>query len=191
MRSGNMKLKKWNAALGLASAALLTAHAGYNIFAYFTLYYNPGLSQLFSVLPAAVICAHAVLGMLSVFLQGDGTRMDLYPGYNRSTILQRVSAALMVPMLLLHIKTFDLLSGAAKGGQWFLFGLILFSEVVFYGLVLTHVAVSFSRALVTLGLLASREKQRKLDRFMYILCAVIFAAAVWSVLSGQIKMFVP
>ena len=53
-------------------------------------------------------------GMLTVFLQADGTRLDLYPKQNLRTILQRASAALILPLLILHINTYDLLASTAE-----------------------------------------------------------------------------
>ena len=84
-----MKLKKWNAALGLLSILLLLIHVGYSVFAYLTLYYNPGLTKWMAVPFMVVSCLHAVLGMISVFTQADGTRMDLYPRQNLCTVLRR------------------------------------------------------------------------------------------------------
>ena len=66
---------------------------------------------------------------------------------------------------------------------------MLLSEPLFFGVVITHVSVSFSKALITVGWLRSVEKQRVIDRVVYILGAVIFAAAVFFILKGQIAMF--
>ncbi|MEE0027653.1 MAG: hypothetical protein U0J70_08685, partial [Atopobiaceae bacterium] len=77
-----MKLRKASAALGLLSAVLLLVHIVYNVFCYLTFYYNPVLKTVFSLPVIVVVCAHAVLGMLTVFLSSDGTRLDLYPKQN-------------------------------------------------------------------------------------------------------------
>ena len=110
-----MKLKKINAALGLLSIAFLLLHLGYSVFAYMAFFYDPALKLLTAVPCMVLVCLHAVCGMLTVFLQTDGTRLDLYPKLNLRTILQRVSAALMLPLLILHINTFGLLQ--ARGGR--------------------------------------------------------------------------
>ena len=101
-----MKLKKINAALGLLSIAAMLLHIGYTVFAYLAFYYNPTLKLLTAIPFMALACLHAVCGMLTLFLQSDGTRLELYPKQNARTILQRVSAALMLPLLMLHINTF-------------------------------------------------------------------------------------
>ena len=186
-----MKLKKINAALGLLSIAAMLLHIGYTVFAYLTFYYNPGLKLLTAVPFMVLACLHAVCGMLIVFLQTDGTRLDLYPKQNVQTILQRVSAALILPLLILHINTFNLLRASAEAGHWHWFILLLISQPLFYGTVLTHIAVSVTRAFITLGLLTSREKQKRIDRVIFILGALVFAIAAFVILRTEIAMFLP
>ena len=80
-----MKLKKINAALGLLSIAAMLLHIGYTVFAYLAFYYNPTLKLVTAIPFMALACLHAVCGMLTVFLQADGTRLDLYPKQNLRT----------------------------------------------------------------------------------------------------------
>ena len=112
-----MRLKKINAALGLLSIVAMLLHIGYTVFAYLAFYYNPTLKLLTAVPFMVLVCLHAVCGMLTVFLQADGTRLDLYPKKNLRTILQRASAALMLPLLILHINPYGLLASTAEAGQ--------------------------------------------------------------------------
>ena len=186
-----MKLKKINAVLGLLSAAALLIHIGYTIYAYLTLYYNPVLKLLTAIPQMVLICLHAVCGMAAVFLQADGTRMDLYPKQNRRTILQRMTAALILPLLILHLNTYSLLKSTAEGGQWVWFALLILAQPLFYATALIHTATSLTRSLITLGWLGSRERQKKIDRVVYVLCAAIFAAAVFAVMKGELAMFLP
>ncbi len=186
-----MKLKKINAALGLLSIPAMLIHMGYTVFAYLAFYYNPTLKILTAVPFMVLVCLHAVCGMLIVFLQDDGTRLDLYPKQNLRTILQRVSAALILPLTILHINTFSLLQSTAAAGQWIWFALLMLSQPLFYGTVLTHVAVSLTRGFITLGWLASEQKQKRMDLVVYILCAAAFAAATFVVLRTELLMFLP
>jgi hypothetical protein len=184
-----VKLKKLNAALGLLTIAAILLHIGYNVFAYLTFYYNPQIKLLMTIPILVLVCLHAVCGMLTVFLQADGTRLDLYPKQNLRTILQRVCAALMLPLLILHINTYSLLKSSAEAGHWLWFALLMLSQVLFYGIVLTHVAVSLTRGLITLGLISSVEKQKRMDRIVYILSALVFAATTFVVLRTELAMF--
>ena len=184
-----MKLKKLNAGLGLLSILLILLHIGYSVYAYLALYYNPFLKLVFAVPFMVIACLHAVLGMMTVFMQADGIRMDLYPKQNRATILQRGSAALIFPLLIMHINTFSMMKAAAEKGQIPIILLLIAGVLLFYAVVITHVAVSLTKALITLGLLTSRKTQQMLDKIIYVLGAVIYVIAVYAVVKGQITMF--
>ena len=186
-----MKLKKINAALGLLSIVAILLHIGYTVFAYLAFYYNPTLKLLTAIPFMVLVCRHAICGMLTVFLQADGTRLDLYPKQNLRTILQRAFAALILPLLILHINTYSLLRSTAEAGQWLWFALLMLSQPLFYGVVQTHIAVSVTRGLITLGWLTSRDRQRAIDRVVYVLCAAAFAAATFVVLRTELAMFLP
>ena len=184
-----MKLKKTNAVMGILTILFLLLHMGYSIYTYLTFYYNPFLSKVFQVPVIAAACLHAVLGMLTVFLQHDGGRPDLYPKQNRRTILQRVSAALIFPLLILHMRNFSMMEASAKAGRSGVILLLILAELIFFAAVITHVATSLTNAFITLGVLASRDTQQKIDRVIYVLGAVCFAFAVYAVVRGQIFMF--
>ena len=184
-----MKLKKLNAALALLAIILALAHIGWSVFAYLTFRYDPFMKNLTAIPFLVAVLLHAVLGMCIVFLRADGTRLDLYPRLNVRTVLQRVSAALILPLLLLHTRTFGLMSGLAGPGRGLLIALLLLAQALFYAAVLTHVATSFTRALITLGLLTDAKKLRALDLAVWILCGAIFVAAVVIVTRTQLIMF--
>ncbi len=184
-----VKLKKFNAVTALITVVLMLAHIGYNAFCYLTFYYNPVLKTVFSVPVMVSVCIHAVCGMLSVFLLSDGTALARYPKQNRNTVIQRVSAALIFPLLILHIQNFDLLKSAAEGGKLFQFYLLLAVNIVFYFDVMLHISLSVSRALITLGLLSSKKTQEKTDRFCLICGTVVIIVVAYIVIKGQIGMF--
>ena len=162
----------------------MLVHIGYTVFAYLAFYYNPTLKLLTAIPFMVLVCLHAVCGMLTVFLQADGTRLDLYPKQNLRTILQRASAAMILPLLILHINTYGLLASTAEAEQWLWFALLMLSQPLFYGVALTHVAVSVTRGLITLGLLSSSDRQKRIDRVIYVLGALAFAVATFVVLQS-------
>ena len=186
-----MKLKKCNACLSLLSILSGLIHIGYSAYAYLTFYYNPVLKHLTAIPFIVCTCLHAVLGMLLVFLQGDGTRLSLYPRLNARTLVQRASAALIFPLLILHLNTFQLLQSTAGSGSWFVFALVLLAQLLFYAAVLAHIAVSVSCALITLGLLSSDKARKAIDRAALIFCAILFVFALFSVMKGELAMFIP
>ena len=183
------RLKKTNAVLGLLTIVLLIAHAGYNVFCYMAMYYNPVLKQVFSLPLIIALCLHAVLGMSLVFVHSDGTDLTVYSGFNKETILQRISAALMFPLLLIHIKTFEFMGNAAKSGALFVILLLILIEILFFGIVFTHIATSFSRALITLGLLGDMDKKRRIDKAMRVICGLMMVISVIAVVRTQLIMF--
>ena len=184
-----MKLKKINAALGLLSILCMLLHVGYSAFAYLTMYYNPALKRVFSIPFIVLVCLHAVCGMTIVFTKKDGGRADLYPGKNVRTILQRVSAALIFPLLILHLNTFSLMTASAENGMKVFVVLLMIAELLFFAAVITHVAVSFSNGFVTLGLLSSGKTKRIMDLTAYAVGAAAFLISAYAVIRGQAMMF--
>ena len=184
-----MKLKKSNALLSLLTSLFLLLHIGYSVYAYLTFFYDPFLTKLFSVALIAAACLHAVLGMCAVFLMGDGAGLSLYPRQNRRTVVQRLSAALFFPLLILHIRTFDLLKASAGGGRWFGFALLIVAQLLFYADAIAHAAVSLSRALITLGWLSSRGTQKTLDRIVSVVGVLLFLAAAVCIVRTQLAQF--
>lgn len=184
-----MKLKKLSAFFALLSIALLLGHVGYTIVSYSLFLYNPMLTKIFAVSFLVCACLHGIFAMLSVFWQGEGTALSAYPKQNMSTVLQRGTAAVLFPMIVVHMNMFSLLSASVNAGRMWLFWLLLVCQVLFYGAVITHVTVSFSKALMILGLLSSQRVQKGIDRVMMVLGALVFAGASFVVISTQLKIF--
>ena len=186
-----MILKKTNAILSIISVLTLFIHVGYNFFAYITFYYNPLLKVLTAIPFTIAVCLHAICGMCAVFLMGDGTALTLYPKQNRKTILQRISAALIFPLLIIHINAFNILKSNAEKSNTAMFILILFLQVLFFAVIFAHTAVSFSKAFVTLGFLSNQNVQKKIDAIAIVFCAILFLATVFAVVRGELLMFLP
>jgi hypothetical protein len=184
-----MKIKKINAAAALFTAVLLIIHVLYCCYEYIAMYYNETLKTVTALPFMIMTCLHAVMGMLSVFLLSDGTRADLYPRLNRATVIQRTTAALVFPLLILHLKTFEILKNLSSQGQGFKLYAVMASQVLFYAVIMTHTAVSISRALVTLGIIKSNEKRKKTDRIVFIFFAALFIFASFFILKGEAGLF--
>ena len=184
-----MKLKKCNAVLSLLTVLALLLHVGYVFYAYLTFDYNASIQKVLSRIVEALVCVHGVLGMCLVFLMGDGTRLGDYPRQNLSTVLQRVSAALLFPLLLVHVKTFSLLGSFAAEGRMTGFAVVLALQVLFYADVAVHVVTSLPRALITLGWLRRERTRRVLDRVLWVLGALIFAALTVTVVRTELIIF--
>ncbi|MBR5925825.1 MAG: hypothetical protein IKZ78_00540, partial [Firmicutes bacterium] len=68
--------------------------------------------------------------------------------------------------------------------------LFMLSEAVFYALVILHIAVSFSKALITFGVITSEQAIKKTDRIVYVIAIIIYIIAVYSILKTQTLMFI-
>lgn len=166
-------MKKANAGIGLLIILLMLGHVIYNVVSYLTYYYNPVITKVGGYALVAAIVAHAGLSMAIVFGRHDSKTVT-YKALNIRTLLQRIFAALMCVLIPVHIFTFKLLD--ATVGTVF-FNLILFVAVIFYWSVFSHVALSFSNALVSLGWLTDIKKKKVIDIIVWILCFVMFIAA--------------
>ena len=184
-----MRLKKINAVLGLLSILLILLHIGYSVFCYLTFYYNPVLKLVFAYPFMVCVCLHAICGMMIVFTMKDGGRADLYPKQNKRTILQRASAALIFPLLILHINTFSLMQASAERGYTVCIILLILAEMLFFADVITHVAVSLTNGFITLGWLSDRELQKSIDKVAYVIGAIFFVISVYAIVKGQVVMF--
>lgn len=182
------KLKTINAILGLLSAALLLIHIGYCSYCYLTFFYDPTLVRLTALPFIITFCLHAVCAMISVFTLSDGTRLDLYPRLNRNTLIQRISAAFLFPLLIAHLKTFGWLQSSAAAGNWLFFALVILLQTLFYAVIILHTLLSVPRGLVTLGWLSSPEKRKTIERAAWIAGTVIFLFASFAIVRGEIAM---
>ena len=185
-----MKLKKANAVLGLMSVLCLLVHILYNSIAHIVNYNNPLLAALTAFPFVVMVCIHAVLGMCAVFLMGDGTRLDLYTKMNTRTVVQRVSAALIFPLLIIHLKTHDIMMAAIKTGSTGLLVLIIMSHILFFAAVLLHIVPSVSKGMITLGLITTEKQQKNIDRFCVILGAILFVFMVLTQVRGLVGWFI-
>ena len=186
-----MKLKKINAVLALLTTLALLCHIGYNTYVYISLNYNDTLATLTRMPLMACVSLHAVCGMCCVFLLGDGTRALDYPGLNKRTLVQRISAALIFPLLIIHLDTTGFLVQNAEEGKMVLFWMLIFLQVLFYVVIAFHTATSFSKAFVTLGWIYSADTEKRLARITYIVMAVLVVIASVAIVRYEISEFIP
>ena len=178
--------KKINAVLGLAIIAAFLTHIIYEIYAYLTFYYNPVVTKVIAYTVAGLVAMHVIVTIIMIRSGHDRGKGLRYPGLNIRTIIQRASGVLMILILHLHIKNFDILSGTA-GTPWFT--VMQAVQVLFYGTVMLHIAASAGNALITLGVITSEKARRRSDIAVWIACAVLFIAASYVIIRTQTAMF--
>lgn len=178
-------MKKANAGISLLIILLMLAHVIYQVVSYATFYYNPLITKVLGYVLVAAIVAHAGLSMAIVFGRHDSKTVT-YKALNIRTLLQRIFAGLMCVLIPVHIFAFKLLSKSA--GTVF-FTLLLLIMVIFYWSVFSHVALSFTNALVSLGWLGDIKKKKVMDIIVWILCFLMFLAASIIITMTYWKMF--
>lgn len=180
--------KKINAVLGLAVIALFLIHIVYEIYAYLTFYYNPVLTKVIAYSTLVTAGLHVVLSIIIVFFMHDKGNGMRYPALNLRTLLQRISAFAIVPLMIVHMNTFKLLGmTSAAGGP--LFVLVLAVQVLFYADVLLHIGLSTGNALITLGFITTEKMRKRTDIIVWTVCAILFIAASVIVIRTQLAMF--
>lgn len=180
-----MNIKKWNARLSLLTIALLLIHEGYQLYAYLTFYYNPTLSKVSGFVTAGCFVLHGILSAICIFALHD-SKTVAYKKRNIRTLLQRISAVMILVLLPIHIFSFSLLQSSI-GGIGYVF--IEAVQIIFYAALSCHIALSFSNALITLGRLSDIKKKRIIDMVVLIICALLFIAVSVIITTTHVKIF--
>ncbi len=165
-----MFVKKANAYLALISILMLVLHAAYQLFSYIAFFYNPMLSAAFGFTLLAAVLLHVFLSVVSIFVLHDAKTI-LYKKLNIRTLIQRISALLMILLLPIHVNEFQLLQNISNGVEFVVLEGFL---VMFYAALFLHVSASFTKALITLGWLYDDEKRKAYDRLLMRACALVF-----------------
>ena len=185
VRGGSMTLKKINTGFSLLAILLLVVHAIYELIAYIVFIYNPGLTLIFALSATVAMVIHGILAAVCHFGFHDSKKIQ-YKKLNIRTLIQRITAVSTAVLLPLHAFTFPLL-GKMKG-TWII-NVLLLAGVVFYISVFTHIAVSFSNALITFGLLGDMKKRKVIDIIVWIMCALLCAAVSVVITMTEYAMF--
>lgn len=92
-------------------------------------------------------------------------------------ITQRISGIVILILLYPHMRVLHLIiSGATfSGGAKFL---VLVTEILFAGAAFLHLSVSFSRSMLTLGLLKNDRMEKLVDYVTWIICGLLMVLTV-------------
>ena len=153
-------IKKFNAAAALTAAVLISIHIVLEaclMFGFFAFF--PEINYITRA-AAAVFIIHAVSSLIIFFFFTEHGGFSGVAKYNRATIIQRVSALLLILMIHLHGSL-----------SWFILPMAVF--------VCVHLAVSVPRGMITLGITKSEKSIAAMQKFSYIFFAalLVFASA--------------
>lgn len=182
--------KKINAVLGLILVTAFLIHIIYEIFAYLTFYYNPVFTRAIADSAMSIAVLHILFSAFIVFISHDKGMGMRYFKLNIRTLLQRISAIAIAVIIVLHVNTFSILKESSAKNM-FLFAAVIILQVLFYAVVLFHISVSLSNALITLGILSSDRSRKRLDVIVSAVCILLFIAASVIVVRTQLIMFSP
>ncbi len=171
-----MVLKKINAVLGLLLSAVCLTHVVAEVCNGLNHGSLASINQIIARICGTIAIFHVLISCFMIFISHEGKKMNQYPRENMSTLLQRLSGLLMIFFLFFHIGLLQAL--ADHQGQDLLFFILRTSAAILcYGTVFLHIALSFSRALITLGVLTSRDTKRRLDRILWVILGLGFITA--------------
>ena len=178
-------IKKNNAILSLFTCLMLLIHVVYQAVAYLMLFYYPIVSKIlgYAVLIPAVL--HGVMSAISVLFLHD-SRKIMYKKANVRTYIQRICAVIIVVLLPAHLYSYDIHDITAGSA---LFYAAVSIQIIFYGAIMTHVAVSVTKALITLGMLENVDKMHIIDRILFAVCAALFVAVSIIVTGAKMTLF--
>lgn len=168
-----MILRKINAVLGLITTLLILDHAIFHavwMLSGCSIEKSAGGMSMFMFV---VMIVHAAVSIVLAVLGHKGAekrKCNGYPKLNRATIIQRMSGVLLILLTVLHIA-------GAVGGLKLPKLVCAFLLPLFFTVVLTHVAVSVSKAFITLGI-GNARTVKAIDIVMKAICALTLIADV-------------
>lgn len=168
-----MRVKKINSVLSIFTIVVIVMHIAFSCRTLLTGWYSKEISYVLPMLLYVTVGVHAMLSMYIVFLVHDESSVTKYKKQNISTVIQRLSAILMLVMLHPHISIFSQFKPGATFEPSMAIPTILV-ESVFYIAVLSHIALSIPKCVVSLGLLHSEESLKIVKIISNIVCTIIF-----------------
>ena len=168
-----MLKRKINAGVSLLTTVMLLAHA--IILSVYMLSgdrtFRPAAFTSWILMGLMIV--HALISMdliISTYAETGKRKGKSYPKMNVPTIIQRVSGALMIPATVLHVA-------GAIGAMVPPKMVHAIVPPLFFAIVLTHVALSTSKALITLGI-GNAKFIKIADIVVKVICGATLIAGV-------------
>ena len=190
-----MSLKKFNAVCSWILTAVLLAHVTVSVVFMLTGLYDLQLMIILSRTIAVVCTAHILVSLAVVFILRDradksrykGQKRKKYKSLNLRTLVQRASGLCILILLYPHIKLFTSFiyefKPLAVGNKIIVF----IVESLFFIMVFLHLAVSFSRSFISMGMIRTDAAEKRLDRTAFAVCAAGLAVVLVSLAVFLVK----
>lgn len=182
-----MVIKKLNAVLSWILTALLIGHIATTLNFLLTGAYDFQVMMKLPRILAVVCILHVCLSIGIVFFMHDGSDLTKYRKLNQRTLVQRASGLMILLLVHPHVRMFESFlyeSVPLAPGKKILVFLV---EMLSFASIYTHLGCSFSRSLITMGLIRSEKTEHRVDTAAAVLCAAGFALTFFALASFLIK----
>lgn len=170
-------IKKWNAVCSWMLTLFLLGHMLTMSIPVLTGGQDYSDCQILAEGIVATVLIHVVLCIVSYYPRRGILNFHRYRKANWRLITQRISGIVILILLYPHMRVLHLIiSGATfSGGAKFL---VLVTEILFAGAAFLHLSVSFSRSMLTLGLLKNDRMEKLVDYVTWIICGLLMVLTV-------------
>ena len=170
-------IKKWNAVCSWMLTLFLLGHMLTMSIPMLTGGQDYSDCQILAEGIMATVLIHVVLCIVSYYPRRGILNFHRYRKSNWRLITQRISGIVILILLYPHMRVLHLIiSGASfSGGAKFL---VLVTEILFAGAAFLHLSVSFSRSMLTLGLLKNDRMEKLVDYVTWIICGLLMVLTV-------------
>lgn len=170
-------IKKWNAVCSWMLTLFLLGHMLTMSIPMLTGGQDYSDCQILAEGIVATVLIHVVLCIVSYYPRRGILNFHRYRKENWRLITQRISGIIILILLYPHMRVLHLIiSGASfSGGAKFL---VLVTEILFAGAAFLHLSVSFSRSMLTLGLLRNDRMEKLVDCVTWIICGLLMVLTV-------------
>lgn len=170
-------IKKWNAVCSWMLTLFLLGHMLTMSIPMLTGGQDYSDCQILAEGIVATVLIHVVLCIVSYYPRRGILNFHRYRKANWRLITQRISGIVILILLYPHMRVLHLIiSGASfSGGAKFL---VLVTEILFAGAAFLHLSVSFSRSMLTLGLLKNDRMEKLVDCVTWIICGLLMVLTV-------------
>lgn len=165
-------IKKLNAVVGLICILCLCGHFCTMAYSLATGWYDYNICKSLAWATGITVSIHVALVIIIFFFLHDGSRIT-EKRKNARVIVQRVSGILMIVFLHFHVKDY----GFIVAGDPLIVSekvRIIIMEAIFFAAVFSHIATSFSSALLTLGAITKEKTYNRINIAVKIICGAGF-----------------
>lgn len=164
-------VKKLNTVVSLVCGLSLLGHFLTMTYSMMTGWYDFNLCKKLAHTTAISVSVHVILVLIILFFLHDGSSYGAYKSRNIGTIVQRASGLLMIIFVHFHVTNYGFIMSHAAFQMDERIRICLM-ETIFFVSVFAHLASSFSKAFITLGILTDIKKVKILDKIIGIFSLV-------------------